>query len=303
MGLNSSKPFDPDTLPELSGKVVVVTGGAAGVGFAVVQQLARRGAKVYVAARDQPRADKAIERLRASGLGPGNGNIEYLYLDLDDPRTAKKSAEDFMQKEERLDVLGELNVCRRDAVISMLTLLPLLKRTANEPNSDVRIVIVSTDGFDAIRHPVQFKSTADFNLEYRSSIFPWPSLMRYCYSKYIVMLYASEQQRRLDDEGVPIIVMTTHPGAINSATLSPYIASIARAFVNAVFTTPTRGAYSTVFAAASDEVRAEPRMYRGAYVRPPNQCTLPPERVRDRKKAQELWALTENVLSELGVTV
>ena len=76
------------------------------------------------------------------------------------------------------------------------TLLPILKKTASEPNSDVRIVSVSspsvarehraypvqvsTDGYDAVRHPITLKTKEDFNLEYKDATFPWPSLMRYC---------------------------------------------------------------------------------------------------------------------------
>ena len=47
----------------------------------------------------------AIERLRAEGLEPGNGAIEWLQLDLGDPRKVKESAEKFAEKETRLDVL------------------------------------------------------------------------------------------------------------------------------------------------------------------------------------------------------
>lgn len=86
-------------------------------------------------------------------------------------------------------------------------LLPILKRTAQQPNSDVRIVHVglmhrerdmhanevhswpclqvSSNGHDAIRHPVQFRSVEDFNPEYKDSVFPFPSLMRYCACSYL----------------------------------------------------------------------------------------------------------------------
>lgn len=84
----------------------------AGVGFAVVQHLARRGATVYIAARSQDRAEDAIKRIRASGLAPGNGRIDHIELDLADPRTAKRAAETFLQKEERLDILSERSTSR-----------------------------------------------------------------------------------------------------------------------------------------------------------------------------------------------
>ena len=79
---------------------------SSGIGYHTVQQLARKGAKVYIAWRSEARVKAAIERLRAEGLEPGNGAIEWLQLDLGDPRKVKESAEKFAEKETRLDVLG-----------------------------------------------------------------------------------------------------------------------------------------------------------------------------------------------------
>lgn len=73
-----------------------------------MQILARHGAKVYIGARSEERAKAAIERLRAEGLQPGNGELEWLELDLSDPRKTRASAEVFLSKESRLDILGRL---------------------------------------------------------------------------------------------------------------------------------------------------------------------------------------------------
>lgn len=81
---------------------------SAGIGFATVQHLARAGAKVYLAARNESRATGAIARLEHEGLQPGDGEVIWLKLDLSDPRDAKKVAEEFLKREKRLDILGEL---------------------------------------------------------------------------------------------------------------------------------------------------------------------------------------------------
>lgn len=75
---------------------------STGIGLATVQQLAKAGAKVYLAARNESRATGALAQLEAEGLN----NIHWHKLDLDDPREVKKSAEEFMKREDRLDVLG-----------------------------------------------------------------------------------------------------------------------------------------------------------------------------------------------------
>ena len=81
---------------------------SSGIGYTATLHLARRGAKVYIGARNEQRAKAAIERMRAEGLQPGNGEVHWFQLDLSDPRKVKKSAEDFAAKEKRLDVLGTL---------------------------------------------------------------------------------------------------------------------------------------------------------------------------------------------------
>ena len=74
----------------------------------MVQQFARRGAKVYLAARSKDRALQAIARLRSEGLEPGNGEVLWLELDLALPTKVQKSAATFLREEKRLDILGEL---------------------------------------------------------------------------------------------------------------------------------------------------------------------------------------------------
>ncbi|KAH9928812.1 NAD-P-binding protein [Fomitopsis serialis] len=328
MGLSQSKKFNPTNLPDLTGKVIVITGGAAGLGFAITQHLVRKGAKIYIAARAIDRAEDAIKRLKAAGLGPGNGQLESLELDLVDPHIVKRAAEEFMRRESRLDVLincAAIMMCPyqktnhgiQDVVminhighfVFIKTLLPILKNTASEPNSDVRIVVVSSDGYEAVRHPVKFETIEDFNLEYKDAVFPWPSLQRYCYSKLLVCMQVAELQRRLDAEGVPIIVLSTHPGAVNTdgaqnwlATLGTgFLATLATWIVSLFFTLPTIAAYGTVFASAAPEVRAEPRKYRAAYITPPTKNTGLNEKARDPVAARELWELTERTLKDIGV--
>ena len=58
-------------------------------------------------ARNEKKAQDAIERLNKEGRGPRNGEVLWLDLDLSDPRKAKKSAEELLRKEKRLDVVGK----------------------------------------------------------------------------------------------------------------------------------------------------------------------------------------------------
>lgn len=78
-----------------------------GIGYATVLHFARAGAKVYLAARNEMAALGAIEKLNVQDLSPGNGEVISLKLDLSDPRKARKSAEEFLKLESRLDILSK----------------------------------------------------------------------------------------------------------------------------------------------------------------------------------------------------
>ena len=77
---------------------------SAGIGLTTVKHLARRGAKVYLAARSESKADAAMKLLASEGLG--TGEVCYLNLDLSDPIMARAAAKEFSGRESRLDILG-----------------------------------------------------------------------------------------------------------------------------------------------------------------------------------------------------
>ncbi|OJA18621.1 hypothetical protein AZE42_01759 [Rhizopogon vesiculosus] len=354
-----SKAFNPvSDLPDLSDKVVLITGGNAGIGYATVKHLARHGAKVYMAARNQSKAEEAIAQLKEEGLGPGNGEVIWLELDLKDPRNAKKAAEEFMKKEKRLDVLIHnaamyaahlepiadvfdaemtLQISRqfRDGirwyvlvlsrkaphlhetagvqeimmvnVISHMVLTrslqPLLDQTAAEPNSDVRIVVVASDGHRLVSGEPRYRNLDDFNAEFKNTLSP--SFARYCMSKLANILYASELQRHLTAAGSPITVITVHPGAVNTfsdrQSLSRFIKFLIMPIVYLFFEHPDKGAYTSAFAAASEEVAKQRDKYKGTYLVPVGKMAEPTNMARDEVLAKELWDSVEKFLLEKGL--
>ena len=59
-------------LISLEGRAAVVTGGARGIGLAIVRRLAKAGASVLVADVDRAGAERAAETVAAS---PGSGSL------------------------------------------------------------------------------------------------------------------------------------------------------------------------------------------------------------------------------------
>ncbi|KAF8548727.1 NAD(P)-binding protein [Imleria badia] len=305
MGLFQSKSFNPLTdLPDLSGKVIIVTGGNTGIGYATVKHLARKGAKVYMAARNKTRAEEAIAKLKKEGLGPGNGEVIWLELDLIDPRNAKTTAQEFMKREKRLDIIG-IEALFVVNVISpfVLTreLMPVLNQTAAEPNSDVRVVVVGSDSHLYLPANLRFRNLDDFNNDFKDATIPW--FARYGYSKLGDILYASELQRKLSAQGSPITVVALDPGPVNTFSRKPQLRRISwlvEILVYPFFTHPDVGAYTSVFAAASPDIVQSPDKFKGAYLVPVGIVREP--KVKGARSgeelAKELWETIERFLAE-----
>ncbi|KAF8067664.1 hypothetical protein FPV67DRAFT_1625788 [Lyophyllum atratum] len=318
-----SRKFNPSTdLVDLKGKVVIVTGGNAGIGYATVQHLARAGAKVYLAARNEERAMTAITKLQEEGLGPGNGEVVWLQLDLSDPRDAKKSAEEFLLKERRLDILVNnaallsapyektpdgltvmVTVNYVSPFVFTRTLLPRLTETAREPDSDVRIVNLTSITYKMVPSSVSFKSVEDFNVTYSRHLLP--GFARYAHSKFMTLLWTKELQKRISaaDSPAPITVMALHPGGVDTFSQNWPFPRFSKWLVGLAIADPVRGAYNSVFAAASKRVAENKDLYKGAYLE-----SSPTGRVADVGKlmadgdlAAQLWGTTQEFLRGLGL--
>ncbi|KAM8870160.1 retinol dehydrogenase 13 isoform 2-T2 [Spinachia spinachia] len=86
----------------LDGKTVLITGANTGIGKETSREMARRGARVVMACRDLTRAEQAAEDIRQS---TGNGNVVIRHLDLASVYSVTQFAKDFMDGEDRLDIL------------------------------------------------------------------------------------------------------------------------------------------------------------------------------------------------------
>ncbi|KAH6664669.1 putative carbonyl reductase [Halenospora varia] len=91
--------FHPDSLPDLSGKVYIVTGGNAGIGYYTVARLAQHGARVYMCARSPTKAHKAIDEINV--LYP-KSKVTLLEMDHKSLSSVVAAAKTFLSKETAL---------------------------------------------------------------------------------------------------------------------------------------------------------------------------------------------------------
>lgn len=83
-------------------KRVLITGGNSGIGYQVAKQLAEKGWSVTLFCRREEAAEQACEEIRQQ---TGNPHVNYILVDLSEMKSIKKAVEQYIQKEETLDVL------------------------------------------------------------------------------------------------------------------------------------------------------------------------------------------------------
>lgn len=309
-----SRSFDPSKdLLDLTGKVILVTGGNHGIGYSTVKHLARKGAKVYLGARNEEKGKAAIARLNEEGIAPGNAI--YFPCDISTPLQAKQAAENFMSREDRLDVLvnnaallglpdtsaDQIMMVNHFSTLQLtLSLLPLLKKTSEELDPDVRIVTVNSMGHKLSRGAdsnIQFKTFEDFNKDFSKDYFP--KFSQYCFSKLAILLAMTVLQKKLAT--TPITVISVHPGAVDTVSDRTSYSRIARFLVGLFLASPDVGAYNSAFAAASPLIKADPKKYKGAYLHPVGVFKEPGANARREDLQEDCYETTEKYLASLGL--
>ena len=204
-----------DDIPDQSGKTVLVTGGNSGLGYQTVLPLARKGARVLLAARDRARGTAALERLGAEAPG---SQAELAQIDLADLTSVERFATGFLASGQELDVLvnnaGVMAIPHRETTAQgyerqfgtnhlghfALTgrLLPALAR---RPGS--RVVTVSSNQHKRAKR-------IDFDdLQGEHGYRPWGA---YAQSKLANAMFVLELDRRLRAAGLDIVSVGAHPG-------------------------------------------------------------------------------------------
>lgn len=94
--------FDPNSLPDLSGRVFIVTGGNTGIGFVTCRALTNKEAKVYMGARSPEKATKAIADIKSSHP---SAEIYPLIMNHTDLASVVSATDSFLSKEKQLNGL------------------------------------------------------------------------------------------------------------------------------------------------------------------------------------------------------
>ncbi|PCH39965.1 NAD(P)-binding protein [Wolfiporia cocos MD-104 SS10] len=246
-------------MPDLTGKVMIVTGGNSGIGKQTVKTLLKRGAKVYMASRNKAKAMKAIFSLQKA---TGREAI-FLELDLANLRSVKKAAAEFQSKEKKLHVLfnnagvmvpalHELTADGYDMQFGVNVLghfyftrllLPTMMATVQADKEKTRVVTVSSHrhlftklNYDALR------AGNERNRMGRQEL--------YQMSKYGCVAFAAELARRYGGHG--IVSIAVNPGNIRTG-ISRHAGPVSQVYTRTMFHSTEKGALTQLYAGTAPE--------------------------------------------------
>jgi NAD(P)-dependent dehydrogenase (short-subunit alcohol dehydrogenase family) len=110
-------------------KIALVTGANKGIGFEVARELARLGLRVLVGARDAKAGRAAAEKLS------GDGDVQFLEIDVSKADSIRKAAEESSRRSDRLDVLVNNAGILLDEDSGALTITPEIFETTLRTNT------------------------------------------------------------------------------------------------------------------------------------------------------------------------
>ncbi|KAK2018546.1 daunorubicin C-13 ketoreductase [Colletotrichum eremochloae] len=323
-------------MPLLEGKVVVVTGSNAGIGLSTVKFLALRGAIVYFTTRTKDKADNTRALLTAEYPEIDEDRLRWLPLDLADLKTVGAAVKELKSKETKVDILinnagaassttqtvgpgWEFHMAVNHVGHFVFTngILPLLKNATRQKGADVRIITLSSS-VNYLMLPSNYSFPFDSPSFLKSPVpyYPWKwryisrhvffvDMVRYAVSKVANLLFAQELQRLMDEQGLPILSISVHPGGVASNG-TKVIGNSAFSLLRAAFFLSTdQGAATSLFAATAPEVRENPEKFKGKYLEPFGEVVTPNPVAKDMEKVRGMWDNTttevNKYLAEIGL--
>ncbi|KAI9162806.1 oxidoreductase [Paramyrothecium foliicola] len=302
-------------IPSLARKIILITGGASGMGRQTAVELARCGkpARIYVA--DLPRSKESglevAQQITQEAFGASQSKppteIRYLDLDLGSFEGTRKCAAEFVAQEQQLDILilnaGVLNHVPRltaegyefhfginylgHALLSKLLAPILLHTTEKQERADVRVVILSSEGhISAPPNGVDFEAV---KTDCRNM--SW--FRRYGQSKIATIGLAKEFAGQYPQ----IRTVAIHPGRVSTGIATSveqkygFIFRLIRPLQDAISVPVTVGINNHLWAATN------PNAISGTYYDPVGIPGRMSSRAKDDKFVRRLREWTDNELS------
>jgi NAD(P)-dependent dehydrogenase (short-subunit alcohol dehydrogenase family) len=295
-------------IPDLTGKIAIVTGANSGLGFHTARELAAHGAHVVLACRGREKTEAAMAQIRASVPA---AKLEFMALDLADLDSIAAFASAFKAKHKALHILHnnagvmalplvrtrqgfEMQVGTNHLGHFALTgrLLDLLLATPG-----ARVITTASMAHTWTRGV----DLEDMNWERK----PYKKWDAYGKTKLSNLLFAFEFNRRLKKSGAGLLSLAAHPGyaATNLQAAGPvmersWFGGVMMKVGNVLLAQPAEmGALPQLYAATMPDVQGGeyygPNQWRGNRGYPTRVGSS--RASRDEAVARDLWAASEKL--------
>ncbi len=301
---------------DLSGKLVVITGGASGLGQETARAMAAKGSKIVIPVRDMAKGEAAREELIKAVPG---AKIDLIEMDLGSLDSIRKFAEAFNDKYDHIDLLinnagvmacpygetsdgFEMQFGTNHIGHFLMTnlLMPAVLKGAENGDGSGRIVNLSSRGHH--RDHVHFEDVHFKTREYEK----WAS---YGQAKTANALFSVGLEKRLADKGVHSYAV--HPGGIVT-NLGRHLSQddvaelMARMKENSgeapVMKNVQAGAATSCYAATAPELESTGGVYledcHVANVDDDDMLGSVRSYALDAENAEKLWALSEEMVGQ-----
>jgi NAD(P)-dependent dehydrogenase (short-subunit alcohol dehydrogenase family) len=277
----------------VAGKQVLITGATNGIGLAAAEELARRGAKLAIVARDKEKGRASAQRIERAGAG-SDCAVDVLIADLSVQGKVRRLADEVLERYARLDVLinnaGAMFHRRRvsedgiELTWALNHLAPFLLSTLLlerlEQSAPSRVITTASDAHRGAHIPFE-----DIGAEHA---YKRGGLGRYGETKLANILFTAELARRL--EGTDVAAYCFHPGLVatgfnrNNGPLMGALMLLVRPFSRSA----EHGARTLVWLADS----TGPDGHSGAYFTDEHPAK-PTAAAQDMDAARRVWELSE----------
>ncbi|NUP26514.1 MAG: SDR family NAD(P)-dependent oxidoreductase [Nocardia sp.] len=304
---SSNEPWTVAAAPDQSGRTAVVTGSNTGIGLEVARGLARRGATVVLACRNEMAAAAAKSDIESSVPG---ADIRTTRVDIGDLSSVAACARRLHDELPGIDLLVNnagvvagtwtptADGFESDFGINFLGHFALTAQLADLITAAPAGRVV---GVGSMSHG---RRSAALDFEDLQSERSFGRLVTYSRSKTASMTFMVELQRRLTAAGSRALSVGAHPGGVRSTILRDQSLLVRIAYSDVVMTlarlvtqTPEAGAQSILRAAVDPEVTGAGfygPVKRWGLVGPPVSLSVPAG-AGDPESGRRLWAAAEEL--------
>ena len=184
-------------------KIVLVTGANKGIGFGIAKHLGLTGWKVILGARDEKRAENAINELRAAGVEV----LGWVNIELQDLESIEKAAKEINQNYPGLTLLvNNAGIPGDMGVDSLHTELSDIKETLD-------VNFIGTFALTKALIPLLAQNKGRIaNITVPSEISPYWHPLAYVASKAAQNAMMGVMAIEFQQSGTPLEIFSVHPG-------------------------------------------------------------------------------------------